>query len=194
MTPAHQDDWKPQFLAALAAGPAAGVATVVSGELSARASALVTVFASLAGWAVRARHHPPGSSDDECHPCDRTGHRRSRFGTSVPIQDWAEDADTVMSRVVAMASLSYQQGTILGLEPGISHWPGWESGRVRYGAHAVATHGYYLGGGGYLALADGYDDPRWGADNPYGYDNKVSLSRVWAAMKAQGGGSGDMIW
>jgi hypothetical protein len=114
-------------------------------------------------------------------------------GRSTPIAEPAEDPDTVISRVAAMAD-NYHQGTILGWEPGISHWRGWETGKVRYGGHAVGTYGYYLGDGGYLFLADGFNNPRWGADNPYGHNHKIPLARVWAAMEAEGDGAGQMIW
>ncbi len=55
-----QDDYKPALAAALVGGVAAAVGTFVPGELPAWISALVTLFASVAAWALaRVITHPP---------------------------------------------------------------------------------------------------------------------------------------
>lgn len=123
--------------------------------------------------------------------------RRYYNGSSKPINDFPEDADTVMNRVVSNI-VNHYQGAIIALDPGVSHWLGSEinDGVERhYGNHAVGVWGYNLYQGGWLWLVDGQDWWTWGARNPYGVDNFVSLAKVWAAMKAVNGKDyGEMIW
>lgn len=122
--------------------------------------------------------------------------RKYFLGPSTPVAETADDPDTVMSRVVSMLLNAYQP-TILGMQPGRSHWRGAdrpEQFQIHYGQHAVGTWGYFLGGGGALFLVDGYDRPDWGEDNPYGIGNYVPLAKVFTAMADNEAGMAEMIW